>query len=212
MRQPGGQASQHTELPSGLTLGTGVRMVATAKSFTQGNILQTGNALDVAINGRGFIQVLLPDGTVAYTRDGSFQVNAQGQLVTASGYAVQPAITDPAERAERHHRLGRHGLGADRGTGRGRPRSARCSSPTSSIPRACSPWREPVQETAASGPAQTGTPGLDGLGVLVQGSVESSNVNVVEELVNMIETQRAYEMNSKAITAADGMLQFVTQS
>jgi flagellar basal-body rod protein FlgG len=109
VRQTGGQSSQNTQLPSGLMLGTGVRIVSTAKIFTQGNLVQTGNNLDMAINGRGFFQVQLPDGTAAYTRDGSFQINAEGQLVTSNGYLLQPEITVPTERADRHHRQRRHG-------------------------------------------------------------------------------------------------------
>ena len=212
VRQPGGQETQDTELPSGLTLGTGVRTVATEKLFTQGNIVQTGNDLDLAINGRGFIQVLSPDGTVVYTRDGALQRNAQGQLVTAGGLPVQPAITLPDNTLT--VTIGSDGTvsaqvaGDEAPTQVGQLELVDFVNPAGLQPIGANLFKQ----TAASGAPQSGTPGLDGLGVLVQGSVESSNVNVVEELVNMIETQRAYEMNSKAISTADEMLQFVTQN
>ena len=212
VRQPGGQETQNTDLPSGLTLGTGVRTVATEKLFTQGNIVQTGNDLDLAINGRGFIQVLSPDGTVVYTRDGALQRNAQGQLVTAGGLAVQPAITLPTNTLS--VTIGSDGsvsaqvAGSETPTQVGQIELVDFVNPAGLQPIGANLFKQ----TAASGTPQTGTPGLDGLGVLVQNSVESSNVNVVEELVNMIETQRAYEMNSKAISTADEMLKFVTQS
>jgi flagellar basal-body rod protein FlgG len=132
--QVGAATSQNTQAASGLELGTGVRVVATEKTYTQGNLSQTGNAMDLAINGRGFFQVLMPDGTLGYTRAGDFQLNASGQLVTSSGYTLQPAITIPAGRAERDHRQRWHGQRAARrpvGTDHGRHRS---SSRTSSIP------------------------------------------------------------------------------
>jgi flagellar basal-body rod protein FlgG len=212
VRQPGGQETQDTELPSGLTLGTGVRTVATEKLFTQGNIVQTGNDLDLAINGRGFIQVLSPDGTVIYTRDGALQRNAQGDLVTAGGLPIQPAITLPANTL--NVTIGTDGTvsalvaGSEAATQVGQIQLVDFVNPAGLQPIGGNLFKQ----TPASGTPLSGTPGLDGLGVLVQGSVESSNVNVVEELVNMIETQRAYEMNSKAISAADEMLKFATQS
>ncbi len=212
VRQPGGQETEDTELPSGLTLGTGVRTVATAKLFTQGNLVQTGNDLDVAINGRGFIQVLSSDGSIVYTRDGALQRNAEGQLVTAAGLLVEPAITIPEGTLT--VTIGSDGTvsaqvaGDELPTQIGQIELADFVNPAGLAPIGDNLFRE----TAASGTPQTGTPGLDGLGVLVQGSVESSNVNVVEELVNMIETQRAYEMNSKAIGTADDMLRYVVQN
>ena len=193
-------------------LGTGVRVVATEKIYTQGNLTQTGNALDVAVNGRGFFQILMPDGTTAYTRDGSFQVSAQGEMVTSSGYCVQPGISIPDGAQSVTIGARRRGHRAARRPAERRRRSGRCSSSTSSIPPACSRAAKTCwPKSAASGPAQTGTPGLNGLGMIEQGSVEASNVNVVEELVNMIETQRAYEMNSKAISTTDQMLEYVNQ-
>jgi flagellar basal-body rod protein FlgG len=212
VRQPGAASSQQTQLPSGLATGTGVRVVATEKFFTQGNLLQTGNALDVAVNGRGFIQVLMPDGSPAYTRDGSFQVNAQGELVTASGYRVQPGIAIPD--GAQSLTIGTDGVvsvqlaGQAAGTQIGTLQLSDFINPAGLQARG----ENLFIETAASGPAQTGTPGLNGLGTLVQGSLESSNVNVVEELITMIETQRAYEMNSKAISTTDEMLQYLNNN
>lgn len=210
VRQPGGQTSQDTQLPSGLQLGTGVRTVATEKTFTQGSLVQTASNLDVAIQGRGFFQILMPDGSVAYTRDGSFQTDAQGQLVTSSGYQVQPAITIPAN--TQSITIGTDGTVTATVAGSTSPTNVGSIQLSDFInPTGLQPVGENLfKESAASGTPQTGTPGLTGLGTLVQASLESSNVNVVEELVNMIETQRAYEMNSKAISTADQMMQFVT--
>ncbi len=212
VRQPGAQSTQNSQLPSGLMLGTGVRPVATEKLFTQGNLVQTGNPLDVAINGRGFLQVLQPDGTLAYTRDGTLQVNAQGQLVTSSGYVVQPGITIPP--SSQSITIGSDGTVSAQLSGSATPSQLGNLQLADFINP---PGLEPVGDnlylqTAASGTPQTGTPGLNGLGTLVQGSVESSNVNVVQEMVDMIETQRAYEMNSKAISTSSQMLQFLTSN
>lgn len=210
VRQVGASTSQDTQLPSGLHLGTGVRVVATEKMYTQGNLTQTGNALDLAVNGRGFFQVLLPDGTLGYTRDGSFQVSAQGELVTSSGYAVQPGISIPD--GAQSVTIGADGVVSVQLAGQSSPTQVGSLQLVDFInPAGLQPRGENLLvESAASGPAQAGTPGLNGLGMLVQGSLESSNVNVVEELVSMIETQRAYEMNSKAIATTDQMLEYVT--
>jgi flagellar basal-body rod protein FlgG len=210
VRQVGASTSQDTQLPSGLHLGTGVRVVATEKLYTQGNLTQTGNAMDVAINGRGFFQILLPDGTMAYTRDGSFQVSAQGELVTSSGFAVQPGIQIPD--GAQSVTIGGDGVVSVQLPGQSSPTQVGSLQLVDFVnPAGLQPRGENMLlESAASGPAQTGTPGLNGLGLVVQGSVENSNVNVVEELVNMIETQRAYEMNSKAIATTDQMLEYVT--
>lgn len=211
LRQPGAQSSQQTQLPTGLQLGTGVRPVAVEKIFTQGNLQQTSNNLDVAINGKGFLQVLMPDGTTAYTRDGSFQVDNQGQLVTSSGYAVQPAITIPADALT--VTIAKDGTvsvtqpGSTATTQIGSLQLASFINPAGLQ----SAGENLFQETAASGTPSANTPGTNGLGVLNQGFVETSNVNVAEELVNMIQAQRAYEINSKAITASDQMLQKLTQ-
>ncbi|MDB5765036.1 MAG: flgG [Herminiimonas sp.] len=211
MRQPGAQSSQQTQLPSGLQVGTGVRPVATERIFTQGNLQQTSNDKDVAIQGNGFFQVLLPDGTTAYTRDGSFQVDNQGQLVTSSGFVLQPAITIPAN--AQSITFGRDGTisvtqaGAVAPTQVGALQLATFVNPAGLE----SKGENLYVETGASGAANTNTPGTNGAGMLSQGYVETSNVNVAEELVNMIQTQRAYEINSKAITTSDQMLQKLTQ-
>ncbi|MGB1580822.1 MAG: flagellar basal-body rod protein FlgG [Nevskiales bacterium] len=211
-RQAGAQSSQQTQLPTGLETGTGVRVVATEKLHTQGNLLQTGNALDVAIQGRGFFEILMPDGTNGYTRDGSFQVNGQGELVTASGYSVQPGITIPD--GAQSVTIGSDGIVSVQLAGDASPVQVGNLSIVDFVNAAGlqSRGENLFLETGASGPPQSGTPGLNGLGSLVQGSLESSNVNVVEELVNMIETQRAYEMNSKAISTTDEMLQYLNNN
>jgi flagellar basal-body rod protein FlgG len=210
VRQVGAAASQDTQLPSGLSLGTGARVVATEKMYTQGSMQVTGNSLDVAINGRGFFQVLMPDGSTAYTRDGSFQVNAQGQLVTSSGYTVQPAISIPD--GAQSVSIGIDGTVSVQLAGQAAPNQVGTLQLVDFInPAGLQPRGENLLlESAASGPPQAGTPGLNGLGSVQQGSLEASNVNVVEELVSMIETQRAYEMNSKAISTTDQMLEYLT--
>ena len=211
MRQPGGQTSQQTQLPSGLQIGTGARPVATERIFTQGNLQQTGNDKDVAINGNGFFQVLMPDGTTAYTRDGSFQVDSNGQLVTSAGYPVQPAITIPATALTMT--VGRDGTVSV--TLPGSPALNQIGSlqlATFLNPAGLESKGENLYvETAASGTPNTTAPGVNGAGTLTQGYVETSNVNVVEELVNMIQTQRAYEINSKAVQTSDQMLQRLSQ-
>jgi flagellar basal-body rod protein FlgG len=197
-------------LPSGLTVGTGVRVVATEKTYTQGNLQVTSNALDVAINGRGFFQVALPDGTNAYTRDGSFKINAQGELVTSGGYRVQPAVSIPD--GAQSVSIGTDGAVSVQLAGQAAPSQVGSLQVVDFINPAGLQARGEnlLLESAASGPPQTGTPGLNGLGSLQQGALEASNVNVVEELVAMIETQRAYEMNSKAVSTADKMLETLT--
>ena len=212
VRQPGAQSSQDSQLPSGLMLGTGVRSVATEKLFTQGNIVQTGNQLDLAVNGRGFFQILLPDGTRAYSRDGSFQLSANGELVNSNGYALDPGITIPEQ--TQSVTIGADGTVSVLVSGESSPTEVGQLQLADFInPAGLQPMGENLfLETAASGDPQAATPGEDGVGTLVQGSLESSNVNVVEELVNMIETQRAYEMNSKAIATTDEMLAFVTNN
>ena len=212
IRQPGAQSSADTQLPSGLMIGTGVRTVATEKIHTQGSIVQTQNALDVAINGRGFFQILMPDGDIAYTRDGTFQRNADGDMVMSNGYLLEPAINIPED-------VQSITIGMD-GT-----ISAQLPNQADSVilgeieladfvnPTGLQAVGENLfKETAASGVPVVGTPGLDGIGNVYGGSLETSNVNVVTELINMIETQRAYEMNSKAISTADQMLQYASQN
>jgi len=211
VRQPGAQSSQQTQLPSGLQIGTGVRTVATERIHTQGNPQQTGNAKDVMINGDGFFSVLLPDGTQAYTRDGSFQTDNNGQLVTSSGYVIQPPITVPNNAVS--VTVGRDGTvsvttpGTAAATQIGSLQVSNFINPAGLESRG----ENLYVETSASGTAQTNVPGTNGSGYIMQGFVETSNVNVVEEMVNMIETQRAYEINSKAITTSDQMLQKLAQ-
>jgi flagellar basal-body rod protein FlgG len=212
IRQPGAQSSQDTQLPTGMMLGTGVRTVATEKSHTQGNIVQTSNSLDVAVQGRGYLQVLMPDGSLAYSRDGAFKTDASGQLVTSSGYQIQPAITIP-ENAQ-SITIGSDGIVSVAIQGQASPSQVGTLQLADFInPTGLQPIGQNLfLETASSGSPSAGNPGLNGLGTLVQGALETSNVNSVEELVNMIEAQRAYEMNSKAISTADRMLQFVTSN
>ena len=211
VRQPGAHSSQQTQLPSGLQLGTGVRPVATERIFTQGNLQQTSNSKDLAINGDGFFQVLQPDGTTAYTRDGSFQVDNQGQLVTSSGFVIQPAISIPAN--TQSITVGRDGTVSVTQAGVATPTQVGALQLTTFINPAGleSKGENLFVETGSSGSPSTNTPGSNGAGVLAQGYIETSNVNVVEELVNMIQTQRAYEINSKAITTSDQMLQRLSQ-
>jgi len=211
LRQPGAQSSQQTQLPSGFQIGTGVTPVATVKIFTQGNLQQTGNALDVAIQGNGFFQVLQPDGTMAYTRDGSLQVDNQGALVTANGYLIQPQITIPAGALS--VTIGVDGTvsvllpGAVNPTQVGALQLASFVNSTGLQ----SAGENLYLETASSGTPSVNTPGTNGLGKLIAGNVETSNVNVVEEMVAMIQTQRAYEMNSKVISTSDQMLAKLAQ-
>lgn len=211
LRQSGGPSSGDTQLPTGLQLGSGVRPVATSRDFSQGSLTQTGNNLDVAINGQGFFQVQMPDGSTAYTRDGSFQVDAQGQMVTSNGFLLSPNITIPA--TAQSVTISRDGQVAVVLPGNATPQTvgtlqlAHFVNPAGLDPRGGNLFTE----TASSGNPQTGNPGSNGMGTLVQGSVESSNVNVVEELVAMIQTQRAYEINSKAITTSDQMLAKLAQ-
>lgn len=211
VRQVGAQSSQNNVLPSGLQLGTGVKTVATEKIHSQGNIQQTENALDIAINGRGFLQILMPNGDINYTRDGSLKIDSTGQLVTSSGLVLEPAITVPQDALS--ITIGRDGTVSVLQPGNATPvqvgqlQTANFINPTGLEPVGENLYRESV----ASGAPIIGTPGENEYGPILQGALETSNVNVVEELVNMIETQRAYEMNSKAISTTDEMLGFVTQ-
>jgi flagellar basal-body rod protein FlgG len=211
-RQPGAQSSENTQLPSGLQIGTGVRIVSTQKEFTEGSLQVTDNSLDVAINGRGFFEVLLPDGTTAYTRNGEFHLSRDGEVVTSDGLVVQPAITIPE--GSRSITIGKDGVVSVTLSGDTAAQQIGSITITDFINPA---GLEAIGgnlflETTASGSPTNGTPGLDGLGTLVQATLETSNVEVVEELVNMITTQRAYEMNAKVISTSDQMLQFLTQN
>ena len=212
VRQAGGQATQDTLLPTGLNLGTGVRVVATEKQHAQGNIVQTENALDMAIEGRGFFQILQSDGEFAYTRDGTFQVDADGQMVTSGGQLLQPNITVPPNTDQ--VTIGKDGTVTASVAGQAAPIQVGNIQLAEFVnPAGLEPLGQNLYaETAASGTPQVGVPGLNGLGQIMQGALESSNVNIAEELVNMIETQRAFETNTKAISSADQMLQFITNN
>jgi len=210
-RAPGGLSAQNAELPSGLQLGTGVKVDATQKDFSNGDFNVTGRKLDVAIQGSGFLQVLQPDGTMAYTRDGSLQLSSTGQLVTANGLVVQPPIQiDPDVTSIN---IAKDGVVSVQKKGVtdmqqvGVINLAGFVNPTGLDAIGGNLYTE----TNASGPPIVGAPGTDALGSLGQGMLEASNVNSIEELVNMITTQRAYEMNSKVISSADGMMSFAIQ-
>ncbi len=206
MRQPGAQTSQQTQVPTGLQLGTGARVVSTARIFTQGNLQKTDGALDIAINGNGFFQIQLPDGTTAYTRDGSFQRDNQGQIVTTDGYPLLPNITIPADALSVS--VSQDGIvtvtqpGTAAVTEIGAIQLATFVNPSGLL----SVGQNLFLETAASGAPTPNAPGANGAGGLNQGYVETSNVNVAEELVTMIQTQRAYELNSKVVSTSDAML------
>ena len=212
VRQPGAQSSQNTEIPSGLMIGTGVRTMSTQKFYSQGNIIQTESPLDIGITGNGFFEILMPDGSTAYTRDGTFQLNSQGQVVTSNGFILQPAITIPS--GTQSMTIGEDGVVSVVTAGSTSPTQVGSIQLADFInPSGLQPIGDNLlKETSASGTPTLGTPGLSGLGRTIQGSLESSNVNVVEELVNMIETQRAYEMNSKAISTSDQMLQYASNN
>lgn len=211
LRQPGASSSQTTVIPSGLTLGTGVRVVGTEHIFNQGNLLKTDNPLDLAIQGNGFFQVEMPDGTLSYTRDGSFTKDANGQIVTASGYPLSPAITIPASAISLT--ITRDGIVSYTQQGVTTPTQIGTIQLAGFINNGGlqSVGENLFVETASSGTPTPNTPGTNGTGLLNQGYVETSNVNVAEELVNMIVAQRGYEMNSKAITTSDAMLARLTQ-
>lgn len=212
VRQGGAQTSADTAAPTGLLLGTGTRVVSTEKLHAQGNLIQTQNAFDLAISGEGFFQILQPDGTVAYTRDGGFKVSGEGVLVNSSGYRLQPELAIPQN--AQTITIGTDGTVSIQAFGEaqaqtiGQIQLARFLSPTGLQAIGENLFRE----TTSSGPPQVGIPSQQGNGQLIQGALESSNVNVVEEMVSMIETQRAYEVNSKAIEAVDGMLRFANNN
>jgi flagellar basal-body rod protein FlgG len=211
VRQAGANSSAQTQLPTGLQLGTGVQLVATPRIFTQGNLQQTSNQFDMAINGNGFFQVQMPDGTTAYTRDGSFHIDAAGQLVNNSGFALTPAVTIPP--TAQSVTIGADGTVSVTLPGQANAQNVGTVQLANFINPAGleSKGQNLFSETAASGTPSANTPGSNGLGTLQQGYVETSNVNVVEELVSMIQTQRAYELNSKAISTSDQMLQRLSQ-
>ena len=211
LRQVGAQNDEQNQLPTGLHLGLGVRTVATSRTFTQGSFQQSNNSLDVAINGNGFFEVNLPDGTIGYTRDGSFQLDAQGRMVTSSGLPVANGITVPPNAIKVS--ISADGIVSATLPGNPAPQQLGNIAMSSFVnPAGLEPVGQNMyKESAASGQPQQGQPGTNGLGFIKQGFLEASNVNVVEELVTMIQTQRAYEMNSKAISTSDQMLAKLSQ-
>ncbi|AZG09543.1 MAG: flagellar basal-body rod protein FlgG [Bordetella sp. SCN 67-23] len=211
MRPAGTQTTQQNQVPAGLTLGTGSRPVATVRNYAQGALQQTSSSFDLSVNGAGFFQVQLPDGTLAYTRDGSFQIDSQGQLVTNNGLVIDPGIVVPE--GVKEVAIGQDGVVTATVAGQTQPvQLGQLQLATFINPPGLQPLGQNLfGETAASGVPVVNVPGLNGAGLINQGYVEASNVNVVEELVGMIQTQRAYEINSRAITTADQMLQRISQ-
>lgn len=212
INQPGGRSAQDTELPSGLMLGAGTKVVATQKIHSQGDMLTTDNSLDIMIQGEGFFEIQLPDGTSAYSRNGQFALDEEGNMVTpGAGYLIQPQITIPQDAQEII--ISQDGEVSVRIQGQadnavvGQINTINFINPTGLEPVG----QNLYVETAVSGTPQEGTPGLEGYGMLVQGALETSNVNTTEELVNLIESQRVYEMNSKVISAVDQMLSYINQ-
>ncbi|MRR49971.1 MAG: flagellar basal-body rod protein FlgG [Rhodocyclaceae bacterium] len=211
LRQPGAASSQQTTIPSGLQIGTGVRPVSTERNFLQGNLQKTENPLDIAINGQGFFQIQMPDGTLAYTRDGAFQKDSTGQIVTSSGYPLSPAITIPSDAISLS--ISRDGIVSVTQPGNATATQIGTIQLASfvNIGGLQSVGENLFVETGSSGTPTPNTPGTNGTGVLNQAYLETSNVNVAEELVTMIQTQRAYELNSKAVQTSDAMLGRLTQ-
>jgi flagellar basal-body rod protein FlgG len=211
-RQPGGQSSQNTQLPSGLQLGTGVRVVATQKQFTGGSLQVTEQPLDLAINNRGFLQIQMPTGEAAYTRNGQLHINANGEVVNANGFLLGPNIVIPAN--TNNITISQDGVVSASILGVVDPQEIGQITLTDFVNPAGlqAIGGNLFVATASSGDPQIGTAGENGLGSIIQGSLENSNVDIVEEMVNMITTQRAYEMNSKVVSTADQMLQFISQN
>ena len=209
MKQAGAEIASGVNTPSGLEIGSGVRPVSTTKVFTLGELQNTSRSLDVAISGDGFIQVTLPSGETRYTRDGSLQVNATGQLVTSAGYTIEPAITLPSTYTGVD--IGKDGtVSVTDSTGAqssvGTLQLVRFQNPTGLADEGDNLY----SQTTASGTPTTGTPGQNGLGTIQSAALEKSNVQMVTELVNLITAQRAYEINARAIKAGDEMLQTAT--
>ncbi len=212
VNQPGGRSSADTTLPSGLMLGAGSKVVATQKTHTQGEIITTESQYDMAINGSGFFEIQLPDGTQAYSRNGQFTLNDQGQMVTpGAGFLLQPVITIPPDASG--VTISQDGQVTAQLPGQAEPQAVGQINITDFInPTGLQPMGQNLfLETAVSGAPIQGIPGLEGIGSIEQGFLETSNVNVTEELVNLIESQRLYEMNSRVISSVDQMLGQVIQ-
>lgn len=212
VNQPGGASSANTRLPSGLMIGAGSKVAATQKIFTQGNVQTTDNSMDMMISGKGFFQILMPDGTINYTRNGQFTLDDQGQLVTSGeGYPVQPNIQVP-DNAQSIN-VSRDGQVSVQLADQADPQNlGQITVVTFINPGGLKPNGENLyKETAVSGAPVEGNPGDDGAGTIRQGMLETSNVNVTEELVNMIQSQRSYETNAKVVSAVDQMLSYLNQ-
>jgi flagellar basal-body rod protein FlgG len=207
LRAPGASSAEGMQVPSGVQVGLGVKTAAVQKNFLQGDFAQTGNSLDIVIEGNGFFQIMQPDGTIAYSRSGAFKLDSEGRVVNSDGYPLEPGITVPADTLSIS--IGSDGKmmvqqpGNNTPTEIGQIELARFINPGG----LSSQGKNLYLNTAASSDATTGNPGTEGFGTISQGFIELSNVNVVEEMVNMIVSQRAYEMNSKAVQASDEMLQ-----
>ena len=206
LKTTGSPATTATQVPTGIQIGLGTRLASVTKIFTSGDFTQTGNELDIAIEGDGFFPITLPDGTTGYSRSGAFKRDSTGQVVTADGNPLSPSITIPSNATKIN--IGSDGTvsvqqaGLSTTTTVGNIQLATFSNPSG----LSSHGKNIYQPTDASGTATTGTPGQNGVGTIAQGLLEMRNVNVAEEMVNMIVSQRAYELNSKAITASDEML------
>jgi flagellar basal-body rod protein FlgG len=207
IRTPGATSAEGSEIPSGIQVGMGVKPVAVQKIFQQGDFVQTGNKLDTVIEGDGFYQILLPDGTTAYSRSGSFKLDSDGRIVNSDGYPLEPAITIPSNTTDisisSDGKISVIQAGSTTPKQIGQIELANFINPGGLNALG----KNLFQQTGSSGDPTTGNPGTNGLGSIGQGYVEMSNVNVVEEMVNMIVSQRAYEINSKAVQASDQMLQ-----
>jgi flagellar basal-body rod protein FlgG len=209
IKAPGSPTSEDTNTTSGLVIGSGTKLANNKKIFTDGSLQQTDNQLDMAIEGQGFFKIQLPNGSdFAYTRDGSFQMNEQGQLVTREGYILQPPITIPTTDVQRVE-ISEDGIVNVYQNNNTTPQQVGQLQLTTFInPDGLEPLGQNLyQLTLSSGPGTEGTPMLDGYGKVKQGTLEGSNVNVVEEMVNLIEAQRAFEITSKAVSAVDSMMQ-----
>jgi len=212
INQPGGRSAQDTEMPSGLMLGAGTKVVATQKIHTQGDMLTTDNSLDLMVQGEGFFQIALPDGNAAYSRNGQFTMDEEGNLVTpGAGYLLEPQITIPDNAISII--VSQDGEVSVRLPGQAQNAVVGQINLTNFVnPAGLQPVGQNLYiETAVSGDPQEGIPSLEGFGMIVQGALETSNVNTTEELVNLIESQRVYEMNSKVISAVDQMLSYINQ-
>lgn len=207
LRAPGTASAEGTQVPSGVQVGLGVKPVSIEKNFLQGNFVQTGNPLDMVIEGIGFFQILLPDGTTAYSRSGAFKLDSDGRIVNSDGYPLEPSVTIPADTlsitVSADGKISVMQPGSTTPSEIGQIELARFINPAGLQALG----KNLFTPTGSSGDATTGNPGTESMGTLNQGFIEMSNVSVVDEMVNMIISQRAYEMNSKAVQASDEMLQ-----